>query len=172
MDGLVGELLTLSRLESGAVQIKKESLALNQLIHSIVEDAQFEATSKNMKLRMRLNKDYLLQGQPDLLYRAIENVIRNAIKYGPNDSEVNIACSKSMEDQQIHITVSDQGHGVDALELEDIFKPFVRGASGSQTVGHGIGLAITKHIVEAHGGHALAKNIMPQGFCIEIVLPC
>jgi signal transduction histidine kinase len=172
MDGLVGELLTISRLESGAVQIKKETLELNQLMHSIVEDAQFEAASKNMKLCMLLNKDYLLHGQPDLLYRAIENVIRNAIKYGPNDSEINIVCSKSMEHQQIYISVTDQGHGVDTLELEDIFKPFVRGASGSQSLGHGVGLAITKQVVEAHGGHVLAKNIMPQGFCVEIVLPC
>lgn len=171
MDGLVGELLTLSRLESGAVQIKKETLALNQLMHSIIEDAQFEAASKNMKLCMPLDEDYTLHGQPDLLYRAIENVVRNAIKYGPSDSEIHIACSKSTEDQQLHITVTDQGLGVDALELEDIFKPFVRGSSGSQTVGHGVGLAITKQVIEAHGGHVLAKNIIPQGFSVEIRLP-
>ncbi|WP_235189750.1 HAMP domain-containing sensor histidine kinase [Methylotenera sp. L2L1] len=171
MDGLVGELLTLSRLESGAVQIKKETLALNQLMHSIIEDAQFEAASKNMKLCMSLDNDYTLHGQPDLLYRAIENVVRNAIKYGPNDSEINIACSKSIENQQIYIAVTDQGDGVDTLELEDIFKPFIRGNSGSQTVGHGVGLAITKQVIEAHGGHALAKNTIPQGFCVEISLP-
>jgi signal transduction histidine kinase len=171
MDGLVGELLTLSRLESGAVQVKKETLELNQLMHSIIEDAQFEAASKNMKLCISLDNDYTLQGQPDLLYRAIENVVRNAIKYGPDNSEINIICSKSTEDQQIHITVTDQGTGVDALELGDIFKPFVRGTSGSQTVGHGVGLAITKQVIETHGGQVLAKNISPQGFCVEILLP-
>ena len=171
MDGLVGELLTLSRLESGAVQIKKEKIALNQLMHSIIEDAEFEAAAKNMKLCMPLDKDYLLQGQPDLLYRAIENVVRNAIKYGPNNSEINISCRESNEVRQVHIVISDQGAGVETLELEDIFKPFVRGASGSQTIGHGVGLAITKQVVEAHGGQVMARNLTPQGFSVELSLP-
>ncbi|PPC99492.1 MAG: two-component sensor histidine kinase [Methylotenera sp.] len=171
MDGLVGELLTLSRLESGAVQVKKETLELKQLMHNIIEDAQFEAESKNMKLKMSLDQNYLLQGQPDLLYRAIENVVRNAIKYGPDNSVINIDCSKHNDNQKIQITVTDQGAGVDALELEDIFKPFVRGSSGSQTVGHGVGLAITKQVIDAHSGQVIAKNITPQGFCVEISLP-
>lgn len=172
MDGLVGELLTLSRLESGAVQIKKETIELNQLMHSIIEDAQFEATSKNIKLCISIDKDYRLQGQPDLLYRAFENVIRNAIKYGPDHSEIWIACHMNIPEQTMIITVTDQGKGVEALELEDIFKPFVRGASGSQTVGHGVGLAITKQVIEAHNGQVIAKNILPEGFCVEISLPC
>jgi signal transduction histidine kinase len=164
-------LLTLSRLESGAVQVKKETLELKQLMHNIIEDAQFEAESKNMKLKMSLDQNYLLQGQPDLLYRAIENVVRNAIKYGPDNSVINIDCSKHNDNQKIQITVTDQGAGVDALELEDIFKPFVRGSYGSQTVGHGVGLAITKQVIEAHSGQVIAKNITPQGFCVEISLP-
>jgi len=172
MDGLIGELLTLSRLESGAVQIKKETLALNQLLHSIVEDAQFEAASKDIKLRMELEQEHSLKGQADLLYRAIENVVRNAIKYGPNHSAININCYKDTADGFLHIAVTDEGAGVDALELEDIFKPFVRGVSGSQTVGHGVGLAITKQVIEAHGGHASAHNLNPTGFCVDITLPC
>ncbi|WP_041928550.1 sensor histidine kinase [Methylotenera mobilis] len=171
MDGLIGELLTLSRLESGAVQIKKETLALNQLLHSIVEDAQFEAASKDIKLGMNLAREYSLQGQPDLLYRAIENVVRNAIKYSPEHSAIDINCHQDATDDCLHITVTDEGAGVDALELEDIFKPFVRGVSGSQTVGHGVGLAITKQVIEAHGGHVRADNLSPNGFRIEIALP-
>lgn len=171
MDGLVGELLTLSRLEAGTTQIKKETIELNQLMHSIIEDAQFEATSKNMQLCLSSNKNHLLQGQPDLLYRAFENVIRNAIKYGPNDSEVHIHCDINAEEKQLHIAITDQGPGVDEIELEDIFKPFVRGASSSQTIGHGVGLAISKQVIEAHGGKVVAKNIAPKGFCVEISLP-
>lgn len=171
MDGLIGELLTLSRLESGAVQIKKETLALNQLLHSIVEDAQFEAAAKEIKLDMTLAREYSLQGQPDLLYRAIENVVRNAIKYGPEHSTIDISCHQDATDDQLHITVTDEGAGVDALELEDIFKPFVRGVSGSQTVGHGVGLAITKQVIEAHGGHVHAENRSPHGLRVVITLP-
>ena len=172
MDGLIGELLTLSRLESGTVQIKKETLALNQLLYSIVEDAQFEAASKDIKLVMTLTHEYSLQGQADLLYRAIENVVRNAIKYGPDHSTITMSCYQDTADSQLHISVTDQGAGVDALELEDIFKPFVRGVSGSQTVGHGVGLAITKQVIEAHGGDVRAENLDPNGFKVEITLPC
>ena len=172
MDGLIGELLTLSRLESGTVQIKKETLALNQLLHSIVEDAQFEAASKDIKLDMALKHEYNLHGQADLLYRAIENVVRNAIKYGPDRSTITINCYQDTIDDHLHITVTDQGVGVDALELEDIFRPFVRGVSGSQTVGHGVGLAITKQVIEAHGGDVRAENLDPNGFKVEITLPC
>nr|WP_294841016.1 ATP-binding protein [uncultured Methylotenera sp.] len=172
MDGLIGELLTLSRLESGTVQIKKETLALNQLLYSIVEDAQFEAASKDIKLDMALTHEYSLQGQADLLYRAIENVVRNAIKYGPDHSTITMNCYQDKTDGHLHITVTDQGAGVDALELEDIFKPFVRGVSGSQTVGHGVGLAITKQVIEAHGGNVRADNLSPNGFKVEITLPC
>lgn len=172
MDGLIGELLTLSRLESGTVQIKKETLALNQLLHNIVEDAQFEAASKDIRLDMALTHEYSLQGQADLLYRAIENVVRNAIKYGPDHSTITMNCYQDKTDGHIHITVTDQGAGVDALELEDIFKPFVRGVSGSQTVGHGVGLAITKQVIEAHGGNVRADNLSPNGFKVEITLPC
>jgi len=172
MDRLVGELLELSRLESGVVQIKKETLDLSQLLNSIVEDAQFEATAKQIKLHLTLDENCTLQGQPDLLYRAIENVVRNAIKYGPDDGEVSISCTHQTHDPYLHIRVTDQGAGVSASELEDIFKPFVRGISGSQTSGHGVGLAITKQVVEAHGGSVSAQNLSPYGFYVEMTLPC
>lgn len=171
MDGLISELLTLSRLESGAAQIKKETLSLNKLLHSILEDARFEAASKDIQLNMALSHAYSLKGQPDLLYRAIENVARNAIKYGPSNSVINILCSENAANATTHISITDEGQGVDISELEDIFKPFIRGSSGSQTVGHGIGLAITKQIIEAHGGFVYANNISPKGFCVEIILP-
>ena len=172
IDKLVGELLELSRLDSGVIQVQKENLDINQLIHSIVEDAKFEASQKNIQLHLNLGQNCEFKGQPDLLYRAIENVVRNAIKYGGDEGEVRIASAYHDADQSIHISVTDNGDGVDESELEDIFKPFIRGLSGSQTSGHGVGLAITKQVLEAHGGIVFAKNLKPKGFCIEMVLPC
>lgn len=171
IDGLVGELLELSKLESGVIQIKKEPLELSTLLNSIIVDAQFEAKSKQINLHLAIDKDYVLDGQPDLLYRAIENVVRNAIKYGPEASEINISTTHSDIDKNLYITVTDQGLGVKETELEDIFKPFIRGISGSQTIGNGLGLAITKQIIEAHGGSVSAKNLNSKGFSVEIVLP-
>jgi signal transduction histidine kinase len=172
IDNLVGELLELSRLDSGVTQVQKKKFDLNQVIYSIVEDAQFEATEKNIKLHLKLEQSCEYEGQSDLMYRAIENVVRNAIKYGVDGGEVNIACTYQNTDKCLHIVVCDNGTGVDELELEDIFKPFVRGLSGSQTEGHGVGLAITKQVLEAHGGKVFARNLKPKGFCVEMVLPC
>lgn len=172
IDNLVGELLELSRLDSGVTQVQKKKFDLNQLIYSITEDAQFEATEKNIKLHLKLEQSCEYEGQPDLIYRAIENVVRNAIKFGPDGGEVNITCTYQNTDKCLHIVVCDNGTGLDELELEDIFKPFVRGLSGSQTEGHGVGLAITKQVLEAHGGKVFARNLKPKGFCVEMVLPC
>ncbi|WP_041359362.1 sensor histidine kinase [Methylotenera versatilis] len=171
IDGLVGELLELSKLESGVIQIKKEQLELSPLLNSIIVDAQFEAKSKRINLHLMVDQDYVLEGQPDLLYRAIENVVRNAIKYGPESSEISIATTHSALEKNLCITVTDQGIGVKETELEDIFKPFIRGISGSQTIGNGLGLAITKQVIEAHGGSVAAKNLKPTGFSIQIMLP-
>jgi signal transduction histidine kinase len=170
MDKLIGELLELSRFESGMVDMHKEPYALNEVLETIIEDAAFEASSKRIHIKFNIQQTYVLHGQADLIHRAIENVVRNAIKYAPNDSIVSINC-QSLQPNQVDILVIDQGSGVLATELEDIFKPFVRGNSGSQVVGHGVGLAITKQVVEVHGGNVVAENLKPYGFSIHITLP-
>jgi two-component system, OmpR family, sensor kinase len=171
MDKMIGELLELSRFESGMVALKKEPYSLSDVLETIVSDAAFEASSK--RVHVVLNNAYTgyLLGQPDLIYRAIENVVRNAIKYAPNDSIVNINCTLQAEEKLIDIEIIDQGAGVLETELEDIFKPFVRGHSGSQVVGHGVGLAITKQVIDVHGGSVIARNLKPYGFSVVMTLP-
>lgn len=169
MDKLVGELLELSRFESGMVALNKESFSFNALIDSIIEDATFEMSDKNIQIIADVKGVITFDGQLDLLHRAIENVVRNAVKYGPNDSVVNI--DVVTERQQLLLRITDQGTGVLETELEDIFKPFIRGYSGSQVEGHGVGLAIAKQVVEAHGGSIEARNKKPYGFCITLLFP-
>jgi two-component system, OmpR family, sensor kinase len=168
---MIGELLELSRFESGMVEIKKESFFLNDLLETIVEDASFEASNKRIRIVFNSAQPVFLLGQQDLIYRAIENVVRNAIKYAPNESVVTMDCLLRASDKEVALVITDQGAGVLETELEDIFKPFVRGHSGSQVVGHGVGLAITKQVTEAHGGKVYAKNLKPYGFSITITLP-
>lgn len=169
MDKLIGELLELSRFESGMVALNKERFSFNALLESIVEDANFEAADKHIQIMSEIEASITVEGQLDLLNRAIENVVRNAIKYAPNDSVVTI--KTVIKNQQLQLSIADEGAGVLASELADIFKPFVRGNSGSQVVGHGVGLAITKQVVEAHGGQVLAQNLKPNGFVVTITLP-
>lgn len=169
MDKLIGELLELSRFESGMVALDKEQFSFNALLDSIIEDANFEAANKNIQIVFETNASITIEGQLDLMHRAIENVVRNAVKYGPNNSIIHI--NVAVNHAQLVLTISDQGAGVLPSELEDIFKPFVRGNSGSQVVGHGVGLAITKQVIEAHGGHVMARNHKPNGLIVTITLP-
>lgn len=171
MDKMIGELLELSRFESGMVALKIEPYSLTDVLETIVSDAAFEASSKRVHVVLKNTYSGYLLGQPDLIYRAIENVVRNAIKYAPNDSIVSIHCTLQAEEKLIDIEITDQGAGVLETELEDIFKPFVRGHSGSQVVGHGVGLAITKQVIETHGGKAVARNLKPYGFSVTMTLP-
>jgi two-component system OmpR family sensor kinase len=175
MDALVGELLELSRLESGDVQLEKELVNVNELLLSIVEDARFEGMAKQIAIQYQENpKAITLSGQHDLLHRAIDNVIRNALKFSPPQSMIDIRTEilrTELKEHKVVIQVSDQGPGIVEAELAHIFQPFFRGSASQQTDGHGIGLAIAKQIIEAHGGVIAVRNLPTKGLLVEITLP-
>lgn len=173
MDHLVGELLTLSRLESGMTALQKEPVDLNELLQELVEDANFEGASNHVSVQYAANVAIHIQAQPDLLQRAIDNVVRNAVKYSPAHTTVNVSATIDHAAKQVVICVADKGIGVKAAELEAIFKPFYR--ANADTVasvkGYGLGLAITKQIIEAHAGEISASTMLNAGLVITIKLP-
>ena len=170
MERMITELLEIFRFESGMQKLHKTEVDLKALLHGIVSDVLFERNEA--RLHLQLPEDpVVITGQLELLQRAIDNVIRNAVKYGPEDGQVDIELQHSARTGEVTLEVQDQGQGVEPQELEQIFRPFVRGRRTSQVEGHGIGLAMTKHIVEAHGGFVKATNLSPQGFMIRIHLP-
>lgn len=175
MDSLVGELLELSRLESGDVRLEKELVNVDELLFSIVEDARFEGMAKEIAIQYQANpKAITLSGQHDLLHHAIDNVIRNALKFSPSQSMIDIRTEilrTELKEHKVIIQVSDQGPGIVETELEHIFQPFFRGSASAQTDGHGIGLAIAKQIIEAHGGTITVRNLPHRGLLVEITLP-
>ena len=169
MDSLVGELLELSRLESGVMKVEKEPIYIDELLTTVIEDARFEGMAKKIAIQYEQAGDVSVLGQQDLLHRAIDNVVRNALKYSEDESQVVI--STLLKQDNIIIKVTDHGPGVAENELETIFQPFYRGSESHHKDGHGVGLAIAKQIIEAHGGSVMAKNQVAGGLSVEISLP-
>ena len=173
MDKLIGELLTLSRLEAGAGSPLSEDVGIADLLHDIMEDARYEAKARQVEIALAGDAaiaDAAVTGRPELLARAVENVVRNAVKHSPDGGTVEVNLSRQHD--WLRIAVLDRGPGVAGADLASIFQPFFR-ASNTQhsTDGHGLGLAIAQHVISAHGGRIGASLRSGGGLCVEMLLP-
>lgn len=171
IDVLVGELLTLSRLEAGVIESRDNSINMRDLASDVVDDARFEAEANNRTVDLTVHDSVVVAGSQELLHRAIENVIRNAIRHTPEGGQVSVDIRKDSEERNLILMIQDQGPGVPEKDLGAIFEPFVRCEEVQSLDGHGLGLAIAKRVVEAHGGTICASNRKPSGLCVEITLP-
>jgi two-component system OmpR family sensor kinase len=170
MDKLVGELLTLSRLEAGAFDAPQQEFSIGELLEDILQDARFEAATNGREVAFSGGADAQLTGQPELLARAIENVVRNAIKHSPAGGRVEVEIVRDA--RYMRIRVMDNGPGIAQEDLGKIFQPFYRGSSTEKDVdGHGLGLAIAQQVVQQHGGRIAAANRAGGGLCVELALP-
>ena len=112
-----------------------------------------------------------IRGNAEMLHRALDNVVRNAMRFTPPGGTIAIAGTLDAERRQVALTVGDGGRGVPEALLESIFAAFFKSAHSGRTEGHGLGLAIARRIVEMHGGSIRAANRQPTGLCVEIRLP-
>jgi len=171
VDELVDELLTLARLDAHAAEGAPETVDLAALIESLVEDASFEAraTGRELHYTERLERRDA-KARADLLRRAFDNVIRNALKFAPAGSRVDVLAQwKAAE--PFRLSVSDRGPGVADEDREAIFEPFHRGRGGDAAQGYGLGLAIARRAVELHGGRIEAAPRDGGGLVVTIELP-
>ncbi len=173
LDELVGQLLTLSRLEANVDSEAETEIDLTELLTDVVEDARFEAEAADRKVNLQLSGEAARQGKPELLRRAFENVIRNAVKYTEVGTAVEVSGRVDTAAQQFEVSVCDHGPGVASEDLPQIFEPFVRAskAATADREGYGLGLAIARRAITAHGGTVEAFNRQARGLCILIRLP-
>ncbi|MCE5181236.1 MAG: HAMP domain-containing protein [Betaproteobacteria bacterium] len=172
MDKLVGELLTLSRLEAGVTGSMEEEINMAELVADVINDARFEAEAHGRTVAFTGSGEAVVRGNAELLHRAIENVIRNAVKHTPEGGNVTVDARLDARGHSLYLSVTDQGSGISEGDLREIFEPFFRGKEmTNSTDGHGLGLAISRRVVEAHGGTIRASNLVGGGLCVEIVLP-
>jgi len=176
LNELIGRILTLARLEDGEQLVSQTPVPLGELVASITEDAEFEAQARHCHVRATVAEgDWMVRGNASLLHSAVENVVRNAIRYTQEGSAVDVQLEgegRAGLDEAV-LRVSDSGPGVPTDALEKLFEPFYRldEARGRQTGGVGLGLAITERAVRFHGGKVKAFNREGGGLTVEIRLP-
>ncbi len=172
---LIGQLRTLTLLESGAESVDKKILDLSVMVKAIADDADYEAGSRNRSVRAELDENIKIEGSEELLGRAIENVVRNAVRYTDEKTEVEITLRSrhANGNETAVIVVRDHGPGVPEDELARLFSPFYRVAESRdrESGGMGIGLAITDRAVRLHKGQVMAENSPDGGLTIKIMLP-
>jgi two-component system, OmpR family, sensor histidine kinase CpxA len=173
LSNLVQQLLLLAGIEAGARPTETmTTVSMRSLCDSIIEDASFEADHKKCHITgSRRNVDLLVY--PQLLRRAIDNVLRNAIRYAPEGTDVLFNCTVEHGFRHVIIEVLDSGPGVPEALLTDIFLPFFRTAPGREASsgGTGLGLAIATEAVRLHGGTITARNRNEGGLQVTITLP-
>ena len=171
MNIMIGQLLNLTRLESGVNVVPVQKFDLQELLTNLVEDANYEAKIRQCRVVYNAPDFAIYKGSEELLAQALENVIRNAVKYTADNTTVSVDLIEAAEYWTIQ--VADHGPGVPEESLDKLFEPFYRVAAARdrQTGGTGIGLAIAERAIKLHSGTITAKNRSQGGLLIEITLP-
>lgn len=170
LDEMLADILTLSKLDLGESE-SFQNVELDLLLCDLVEDAQFEAQGKDITVDCNATAGIWVNGSPSLLSSAIENVVRNAIRYTPENGHIQVNLTRNAN--QAVITITDNGPGVPDTELDKIFRPFhrIEHSRDRQSGGHGVGLAICAAAVANHNGSVCAENSQEGGLKVTIKLP-
>jgi two-component system sensor histidine kinase CpxA len=176
LNQLVVQLLTLSQLDAMGRLENTTAFRLEELLADLLPDAQFEARARGCGVAITATCACAIRGQPELVYRAIENIVRNAIRYTRAGSTVEMSLRAEPSPEGAPgcvLEISDAGLGIPEGELEAIFKPFYRIDAARQraTGGFGVGLAIADRAVKLHGGRLQALNRVEGGTTLRMWLP-
>ena len=175
LNEMIGQLLALSRLESGTDGLKNVKIDLSGLIQDVVDDADFEARSRERSVSLVNHEPCQLFGVPELIRSAIENVVRNAVRHTEKGTAVNVSLVAEPDHGEpwAAINVRDHGKGVPESSIAQIFRPFYRveDARDRTTGGTGLGLSIAARAVRLHHGTIKASNAEDGGLVVEIRLP-
>jgi two-component system sensor histidine kinase CpxA len=175
LNEMISQLLELTRLESGTDGRKRTTIDLASLVRDVVEDADYEARGVNRSVQVVWTERCSINGIEDLLRSAVENVVRNAVRFTPEGTAVEVALQRQNGSGSNFaiISVRDHGKGVPEESIEKIFRPFYRAEDARDRQsggGTGLGLAITERAVRMHGGSVTAANTKDGGLSVELRL--
>ena len=171
LDALIGELLAVMRLQSGADAPTFEAVDVADLVAEILDDEKLEAESRPCGLALNAPDSAVVHGDRALLRRAIENIVRNGIRHTAPDTAVDVEVAA--DGAAVTVTIRDHGPGVPEGDLGKLFEAFFRveGARDRASGGHGLGLAIANEAVRRHGGEISAENAADGGLRVVVRLP-
>ncbi len=171
MNEMLERLLSLSKLENTQDNQTQESINLSQLFNLIIDECEFEAEQKQIAINANISPEMMIKGNQESLYSGIENILRNAIKYTPENGK--IECNLNSNQTLVELSIRDNGAGVEPSMIEDIFKPFFRPQDdrSRQSGGVGLGLSIAERAIKLNRGNIKAENVEPHGLKVTITLP-
>jgi len=172
LEQLIARILKLVRLERPASAFQGVAVDVGKLLEMITQDVAIEADARSCTVSVRADAGLEVGGDPELLRSAFENVIRNAVRYGPSGSAVLVTAGRH-EGGQVEVCVRDHGPGVPEKDLKLIFEPFYRvdAARDRAVGGEGLGLAIAARAIAVHGGSIEARNAPDGGLEVAMRLP-
>jgi two-component system sensor histidine kinase CpxA len=170
LERLTTGVLSLARLESGRTTLERQRIRLDELLGRVVTDADFEARARGRRVRLGARRCELL-GDPVLLHAAFDNVVRNAVRHTPEQTEVSV--DMRLDGAWVVVRVRDAGAGLPTDQLERVFDPFARTAEARDrdSGGFGLGLAIARQATQLHGGDIRARNHPDGGLEVTLRLP-
>jgi two-component system sensor histidine kinase CpxA len=170
LNALVGQLLQVTRAEGDPSSLGGAPLRLDELVQQLVDDSSIEAAARGCKLKYEKREPVTVAGDPELLRRAVENVIRNAIRHAPRETAVEVSLARN--NGKAVVGVRDRGSGVPEEALSQLFDAFYRveGDRDRASGGIGLGLSIARRAIELHRGSIRARNAQP-GLEVEMELP-
>ncbi len=175
LNEMIGRLLALARMDAASEPPDPERFDLNAMVAQIASDAAFEAQERGTSVQVVSSEACSVMGSAELLHSAVENVVRNAVRYSKAGTPVQIrlSCDAAPSGKVAEIAIRDYGSGVPEKELENLFRPFYRVADARErdTGGIGLGLAITYRAVKLHHGRVTAENAPGGGLLVKITLP-
>lgn len=174
LNGLLQQILDFARLGGNAdMAVEKKPVLLGRLIETVVDDVGIEADSHEQTITVvPWSRDVVIEGAEELLRRAVENVLLNAIRHTPAKTCIRVSLNADDASRLAVITVSDSGRGVPVDELPKLFTPFFRGTENTDepSGGFGLGLAIAQRAFQAHGGRITARNGEGGGLTVEMYI--
>jgi two-component system sensor histidine kinase CpxA len=175
LNEMIGRLLTVAKLEATSTLQTSVRVDLSELVSSVVSDADFEAQEKGGRVDLVQTVNLAVPGDPGLLRSAIENVLRNAVRFTRAGTavEVVLRSNRGTSADEAIISIRDHGPGVPEQDLTNIFRPFYRvtDARSRDSGGVGLGLAITDRVMRLHGGRIQALNDPDGGLQVEMIFP-